>query len=86
MMDNRRTSQSRRGRDRRKSAHLRCEIMERRQLLSTLWVTNTNDDTNPNSLRWAILQANADATTDTIDFRIPASGPATISLSSPCRR
>ncbi|MGP0069504.1 MAG: hypothetical protein ACLQGP_38640 [Isosphaeraceae bacterium] len=83
MMDNRRTSQSRRGRECRTSSSLRCEILERRQLLSTLWVTNTNDDTNPNSLRWAILQANADTSTDTIDFDIPSPGSVTIQLSSP---
>jgi uncharacterized repeat protein (TIGR01451 family) len=83
MMDNRRTSQSRRSRDRRTTPFLRCELMECRQLLSTLWVTNTNDDTNPNSLRWAILQANSGSGSDTIDFDIPASGPVTIDLSAP---
>ncbi len=57
--------------------------MERRQLLSALMVTNTNDDTNPNSLRWAILQANSGTGSATIDFDIPGSGPATINLSTP---
>ena len=83
MMDNRRTSQSRRGRERRTTSVLRCEVMERRQLLSALWVTDTNDDTNPNSLRGAILQANADGGGDTIDFDISGQSPISINLSSP---
>ena len=83
MMDNRRNSQSRRDRDRRRTVLLRYELLERRELLSTLWVTNTNDDANPNSLRWAILQANAGAGSSTIDFDITASGPVTIQLDSP---
>ena len=61
-----------------------CEVMEPRRLLSTLLVTNTNDDTNANSLRWAILQVNSSpSTTAEIDFDIPASGAVTIHLSSP---
>ena len=52
-----------------------AEVMERRQLLSALWVTNTNDDTNPNSLRWAILQANSGTGVATIDFNIPGPAP-----------
>ena len=38
---------------------------------ATFTVTNTND-TGPGSLRQAILDANANAGTDTIDFNIPA--------------
>ncbi len=59
--------------------------MERRQLLSTFVVTDTNDDTNPNSLRWAILQANASppASGVAIEFRLPGSGAGTIHLTSP---
>ncbi len=61
-----------------------CEVMEPRRLLSTLLVTNTNDDTNANSLRWAILQVNSSpSTTAEIDFEIPGSGAVTIHLSSP---
>jgi hypothetical protein len=48
----------------------------------TFFVKNTND-TGPDSLRQAILDANANsATTDTIAFTIPASGVQTISLNS----
>jgi uncharacterized repeat protein (TIGR01451 family) len=83
MMDNNRNSQSRRGRKRRTTALLRCEMMERRQLLSTLWVTNTNDDTSAHSLRWAVQQANSDTSSDTIDFNIAGSGPVSIRLTSP---
>lgn len=62
-----------------------CEAMERRELLSTLVVSDTNDDTNPNSLRWAIQQANADTsgTAVQIDFDLTGSGPLTIHLASP---
>ncbi len=81
-MDNGRTLGWRRRRERRTTVRLCCEVMERRQLLSTLVVTNTNDDTNPHSLRWAILQADSGGGA-TIDFDIPASGPVTINLSSP---
>jgi uncharacterized repeat protein (TIGR01451 family) len=60
-------------------------MMERRQLLSTLVVTDTNDDTNPNSLRWAILQANSSPSGSgiEIDFNIPTAGGRTIHLASP---
>lgn len=62
-----------------------CEAVERRELLSILVVTDTNDDTNPNSLRWAIEQADAStsAAAVTIDFDIPGDGAQTIHLSSP---
>ncbi len=50
--------------------------MESRELLSTFVVSNTSDAANPspNSLRWAILQVDADTSVDTIDFDIPGSG------------
>src|SRR5262245_33868020 len=62
-----------------------CEMMERRWLLSTFVVTNTSDDTNPNSLRWAILQANSSPAGSRveIDFNIPTAGVRTIHLASP---
>ena len=58
--------------------------MERRRLLSTLLVQNTNDS-GPNSLRWAIDQANLDAPgiTAQIDFQIPGNAPWMIPLASP---
>lgn len=58
--------------------------MERRELLSTYVVSNTSDAANPspNSLRWAILQVDADTTAGTIDFDIPGSGLHSISLTS----
>jgi len=70
-------------RGRRGAYRLDCEVMERRQLLSTYLVTHTNDDLTPNSLRWAILQVNSDTATDTIAFDIPGPGAAWIRLSSP---
>ena len=57
--------------------------MEPRRLLSTLLVTNTNDDTNANSLRWAILQANSSQAASEIQFGIARSGSVKIQLSSP---
>ena len=49
-------------------------------MLSTFTVTDTLDDGNTGSLRWAINQVNADTGTgvDTIDFDIPGTGPFTI--------
>ena len=44
---------------------------------ATFTVTNTND-AGPGSLRQAILDANASAGLDTIDFNIPCAGPHTI--------
>ena len=67
---------------RRKSRGLALEYFERRVLLSTFTVDNTADD-GVGSLRWAILQVNADTTASTIDFDIPGSGVRTIALSSP---
>ncbi len=64
---------------------LRFESMERRELLSTLYVTDTSDsDTDTGSLRYAILQSNATpGQTNTIDFAIPGTGVQTISPQSP---
>ncbi len=70
---------------RRTSFRLVCELMESRQLLSTFVVTNTSDTPTPsaNSLRWAILQVNADTSSDTIAFDIPGAGVQSIQLTSP---
>jgi Bacterial Ig domain/Periplasmic copper-binding protein (NosD) len=59
--------------------------LEERVLLSTFMVTNTLDNTKTGSLRWAIDQVNADKgkAVDTIDFKLPGSGPFTISPNSP---
>jgi uncharacterized repeat protein (TIGR01451 family) len=62
---------------------LHCEWIERRLLLSTYVVTNSNDDGSANSLRWAIQQVDADTTPDTIDFNIPGGGSPIIALRSP---
>src|SRR4051812_5256298 len=70
-------------RQRRATCRPDCEVMERRQLLSTYLVTNANDDPNPGSLRWAILQANSDTASDTIAFDLPGQGPQAIPLGSP---
>ena len=69
-------------RARRSSIRLACELMERRELLSTFVVSNTSDNANPapNSLRWAISQVNNDSTPDTIDFAIPGGGAQSIQL------
>ncbi|HNP31448.1 MAG TPA: DUF4347 domain-containing protein, partial [Nitrospirales bacterium] len=50
-------------------------------VLATYTVTNTNDS-GANSFRQAILDANANAGSDTITFNIAGAGPHTISLSS----
>jgi uncharacterized repeat protein (TIGR01451 family) len=69
-------------RARRVAFPLRFEAIERRVLLSTYVVTNTNDDTNAGSLRWAIQQVNNDPTPNTIDFGISGSGTQTVKLTS----
>src|SRR5262249_37753310 len=43
------------------------ETLEDRVTPSTFNVTNSNDDLTPGSLRWAIIQANANPGPDTID-------------------
>ncbi len=62
-----------------------CEVMERRQLLSSLVVTSTKDDASPNTLRWAIEQANASASAApvAIDFDIQGASGLAIHLASP---
>jgi hypothetical protein len=45
---------------------------------ATFWVTNTTDNANPGSLRWAITQANGNAGPDSIHFGIAGAGPHTI--------
>ena len=59
--------------------------LERRTLLSTFTVTDTLDDTNMGSLRWAIGQVDADtgSATDTIDFNITGTGVQEIEPASP---
>ena len=58
----------------RRRAIMRVEPLEGRQLLSTFTVTNTSDNSNAGSLRWAITQSNATGTgTNTIKFDIPSS-------------
>jgi hypothetical protein len=59
--------------------------LERRTLLSTFTVTDTLDDTNKGSLRWAIGQVNSDnnPAADTIKFAIPGSGVQVIAPTSP---
>jgi CSLREA domain-containing protein len=63
---------------------LRCEALERRDLL-TVYTVNSDDDANDGhpdvvhcSLREAILAANAQAGLDRIEFAVPGSGPHTI--------
>jgi uncharacterized repeat protein (TIGR01451 family) len=58
------------------------ELMEKRALLATFVVTNTNDDTNMGSLRWAITQSNATTGPNVIDFHIASSGVRTIAPTS----
>ncbi|WP_109832666.1 cadherin domain-containing protein [Reichenbachiella versicolor] len=52
---------------------------------SPLWVSrvrNTLDDTNPGSLRYALIQANSDTDKDYIDFSISGAGVQTIAPTS----
>ncbi len=56
------------------------EGVEKRILLTTFIVRNTNDDNNPGSLRYAIGQSNATPGTNTINFDIAASGLQTIAI------
>jgi hypothetical protein len=50
------------------------ESMEQRVLLSDFTVTNTNDDLNQGSLRWAITQSNGQSGTNLILFNVPGAG------------
>ncbi len=73
--------ESSRPKGRRKNAsQLRIESLEDRRLLATFPVLNTNDS-GPDSLRQAIINANANADFDNITFNI-GSGVQTISLLS----
>ncbi len=65
-----------------RSTKLAVERIEGRILLATFMVTNTNDDTNMGSLRFAIGQSNATPGANTIQFSIANSGVQTISLLS----
>ena len=58
------------------------EGVERRLLLATFTVRNTNDDLNPGSLRTEILASNATPGSNVINFDIAASGVQTIALLS----
>jgi titin len=60
---------------------LTVEQLEDRRLLSPILVTNTNDDTNPGSLRYAIGQANS-APGSTIEFQFSTGGVHTIAITS----
>ena len=56
-------------------------------LLTTFTVSNTLDDTNPGSLRYAITQSNSTPGPNLITFAIPGTGVHTISPTSRrCRR
>jgi parallel beta-helix repeat protein len=57
------------------------ELLERRELLSTFTVSNTND-AGDNSLRWAITSANANPGPDRIEFNIGGGGVKTIALNT----
>ncbi len=57
------------------------EVLEKREVLSTLLVTTTADN-GPGSLRAAITQSNADGGGDQIYFNIPGGGVQTIRLQS----
>jgi len=71
---------------RRRVARAAIEGLERRTLLSTFLVTNTNDS-GAGSLRQAISDSNASPATspgqNEIDFSIGATGPQTINVATP---
>jgi hypothetical protein len=70
---------------RRRSAFRRplLEVLEDRTAPATFPVTNTLDDGSSGSLRWAIMQANADTDpTSLIKFNIASSGVQTIQVGS----
>jgi hypothetical protein len=69
-------------RDRRRTARPRPEQLEDRCLPSTWSVLNTNDS-GPDSLRQAIVDANSAGGANTIVFNIPGAGVHTISPTSP---
>jgi len=69
------------GARRRRSRGPSIEAVERRILLSTFTVDSTADD-GEGTLRWAILQVNADTSPSAIRFDIPGTGVRTITLAS----
>ncbi len=79
-----RNQRIRRGsRSRKRHARLQFETLEKRLLLATFTVINT-DDAGAGSLRQAILDANASVgVPDAIEFNIGGTGPHTISLATP---
>ena len=72
---------ARRAGRRQTASRVRLEVLEDRQLLATITVTNTTDSA-PGSFRAAILEANATTGVDTIEFNIPDPGVHLISLTS----
>ncbi len=50
--------------------------------MAAFTVVNTSDDPGQGSLRWAILQVNADTSPDSIQFNIPGSGVKKIAIKS----
>src|SRR5882672_7415824 len=70
--------QTRNAQDRRRRFRPLLELLEDRRLLSTFWVTNTNDD-GLGSLRLAVTLANLKAGADVIQFREAAKGTITLS-------
>jgi uncharacterized repeat protein (TIGR01451 family) len=57
--------------------------MERRLVLSSYVVTDPGDGPTGDTLRWALLQVNADNEPDLVQFNIPGSGVQAIHLASP---
>jgi uncharacterized repeat protein (TIGR01451 family) len=55
--------------------------MESRVLLANVTVISTGDDGSAGTLRWAILQVNADSVSGSIGFNIPGTGVQVISVS-----
>src|SRR5436305_6133180 len=62
---------------------LSVEVLEDRWVPSTFTVVNTQDNTDPGSLRWAVAQANSTVGADTIVFDSTLfSTPQTITLTT----
>lgn len=57
--------------------------MEPRLLLTAYLVQSTADDGSVGTLRWAVLQVNANPGPNTIQFDIPGTGVQQIALGSP---
>lgn len=59
------------------------ESLEQKQLLATFTVSDFgSDETTPNTLAWAIIQANGNPGFDTIDFNLGSGGRQTINITS----